>query len=85
MFGTCFAPPGAAEVRLEPRASAHHWGRQLRRPGHPVTLRHPRDVSRYRDGHKTIRADAKAILEAAANQALSRVQAKSVEQQDVAV
>jgi transposase len=46
-------------------------------------LLHPRDVARYRDGNKTDRADAKALLEAARNQALSRVPVKSVEQQAV--
>ena len=40
-------------------------------------------MARYRDGNKTDRADAKALLEAARNQALSRVPVKSVEQQAV--
>ena len=82
-FGTWFAQHPPAEALLEACGSAHHWGRQLQRLGHQVTLLHPRDVARYRDGNKTDRADAKALLEAARNQALSRVPVKSVEQQAV--
>jgi len=41
----------------------------------------PADVSRYRDGSKTDRADAKALLEAARNRAIDPVPVKSVEQQ----
>lgn len=48
-----------------------------------MTLLPPGDVARYRDGNKTDRADAKALLEAARNAALSRVPVKSVEQQAV--
>lgn len=82
-LGTYFSTRPPAEVLLEACGSAHHWGRQLERLGHQVTLLHPRDVARYRDGNKTDRADAKALLEAARNQALSRVPVKSVEQQAV--
>jgi transposase len=82
-FGTYFAAHPPAEILLEACGSAHHWGRQLQQLGHQVTLLHPRDVARYRDGNKTDRADAKALLEAARNQALSRVPVKSVEQQAV--
>jgi transposase len=70
-----------AEVLLEACGSAHHWGRELQRMGHRVSLLHPLDVARYRDGNKTDRADAKALLEAARNEALDRVPVKSVEQQ----
>ncbi|MCI0673616.1 MAG: IS110 family transposase, partial [Myxococcaceae bacterium] len=78
-----FATHPPAEVLLEACGSAHHWGRALQRMGHRVALLHPRDVARYRDGNKTDRADAKALLEAARNQALSRVPVKSLEQQAV--
>jgi transposase len=78
-----FAAQPPAEVLLEACGSAHHWGRELQRLGHRVVLMHPRDVARYRDGNKTDRADAKALLEAARNQALSRVPVKSLEQQAV--
>lgn len=74
-------PP--VEILLEAFGAAHHCGRQLPQLGHQVTLLHPRYVARYRDGSKTGRADAKALLEAAPNQASSRVPVKSVEQQAV--
>jgi len=74
-------PP--AEILMEACGSAHHWGRTFQQMGHTVTLLHPADVARYRDGNKTDRADAKALLEAARNAALSRVPVKSVEQQAV--
>ncbi len=78
-----FATRPPAEVLFEACGSAHHWGRELQRFGHRVVLLHPADVARYRDGNKTDRADAKALLEAARNQALSRVPVKSVEQQAI--
>jgi transposase len=74
-------PP--AEVLLEACGSAHHWGREAQRLGHRVRLLHPADVARYRDGNKTDRADAKALLEAARNQGLTPVPVKSVEQQAI--
>ena len=73
-----------AEVLLEACSSAHHWGREIQGMGHRVSLLHPADVARYRDGNKTDRADAKALLEAARNDALDRVPVKSAEQQAVA-
>lgn len=72
--------PGA-EVIMEACGSAHHWGRTLQAKGHSVTLLHPGDVARYRDGNKTDRADAKALLEAVRNEALDPVPVKSPEQQ----
>ncbi len=41
--------------------------------GHHVSLLPAADVSRYRDGSKTDRADAKALLEAARNRAIDPV------------
>ena len=72
-----------AEVLLEACGSAHYWGRELQGMGHRVSLLHPADVARYRDGNKTDRADAKALLEAARNEAFDRVPVKSVDQQAV--
>lgn len=84
-FGTYFAGQAPAEVLLEGWGSAHHWGRQLQRLGHQVTLLHPRDVDRSRRGHKADRADTKAFHLAARNQALQRVPVKSREQHALAV
>jgi transposase len=75
-------PPG--QIVMEACGSAHHWGRALQQLGHAVTLLHPADVARYRDGNKTDQADAKALLEAVRNEALSQVPVKSLEQQAVA-
>ena len=52
--------------------------------GHHVQLLHPGDVARYRDGYKTDRADAKAVLEASRNAAIDPVPVKSQEQQAIA-
>jgi transposase len=80
---TFFAQCQPAEVLMEACGSAHHWGRELQAMGHRVSLLHPADVARYRDGNKTDRADAKALLEAARNQAIDRVPVKSVDQQAI--
>jgi transposase len=77
------SPPAARRVLLEACGSAHQWGRELQRLGHTVRLLPAGDVARYRAGNKTDRADAKALLEAARNDKISRVPVKSVEQQAV--
>jgi len=82
-FGRFFAQRPPAEVLLEACGSAHHWGRELQRLGHRVTLLHPRAVAPYRTGNKTDRADAKALLEAARNENIRPVPVKSLEQQAV--
>ena len=82
-FPRFLAGHAPAEVLLEACGSGHYWGREAQRLGHRVTLLHPADVARYRDGNKTDRADTKALLEAARNQALTPVPVKSVEQQAV--
>jgi transposase len=82
-FPRFLAAQAPAELLLEACGSAHHWGREAQRLGHSVKLLHAADVARYRDGNKTDRADAKALLEAARNQAITPVPVKSVEQQAV--
>ena len=66
-----FAGHEPVEVLLEACGSAHYWGRELEKLGHHVSLLPPTDVSRYRDGSKTDRADAKALLEAAVREELN--------------
>lgn len=78
---TFFAQHEAAEIVMEACGSAHHWGRELEAMGHSVLLLHPGDVARYRDGNKTDRADAKALLEAARNEDIDRVPLKTIDQQ----
>lgn len=80
---TFFAQHERAEIVMEACGSAHHWGRELEAMGHHVSLLHPGDVARYRDGNKTDRADAKALLEAARNDAIDRVPVKSIDQQAI--
>lgn len=82
-FRRFFASREASNVLMEACGSAHYWGRQLEEMGHNVSLLHPGDVARYRDGNKTDRADAKALLEAARNAAIDPVPVKSQEQQAI--
>lgn len=83
-FRRFFAKREATTVLMEACGSAHYWGRELQAMGHEVHLLHPGDVARYRDGNKTDRADAKAVLEAARNTELDPVPVKSREQQAIA-
>lgn len=78
-----FAQREPAEILMEACSSSHHWGRAFQAMGHRVALLHPGDVARYRDGNKTDRADAKALLEAARNEAIDRVPVKSIDQQAI--
>ena len=80
-FRRFFADHAPADVLMEACSSAHHWGRELQALGHRVVLLPAGDVARYRDGNKTDRADAKALLEAARNEAIDRVPVKSIDQQ----
>jgi len=83
-FRRFFAVREATTVLMEACGSAHYWGRELQAMGHQVRLLHPGDVARYRDGNKTDRADAKAVLEAARNAAIDPVPVKSGDQQAIA-
>ena len=76
-----FAERQPTVVVLEATGSAHYWGRRLREIGHQPILLPPRAVQRYRDGNKTDRTDAKAMLEAVRNEAIRPVPIKSVAQQ----
>ncbi len=60
---------------------AHHWGRELEQLGHRVWLLPPSDMARYRDGNKTDRAGAIAILEASRNEGIDPVPVKTIEKQ----
>ena len=84
-FRRFLAEHAPAEVLMEARSSAHYWGQELQAHGHRVALLPAADVARYRDGNKTDRADAKAVLEAARNEAIDRFPVKSVEQQGLVI
>ena len=83
-FRRFFAARETTTVLMEACGSAHYWGRELQAMGHEVRLLHPGDVARYRDGNKTDRADAKAVLEAARNAAIDPVPVKTRKQQAIA-
>lgn len=83
-FRSFFEERPPVEVVLEACGTAHYWGRELQAMGHRVVLLPPGDVSRYRDGNKTDRADAKALLEARRNEAIDLVPVKSIDQQAIA-
>ena len=78
-FQKFFAGREPVEILMEACGTAHHGGRTFEAMGHRVTLLPPSDVSRYRDGNKTDRADAKALLEAARNEKIDPVPVKSIE------
>jgi transposase len=80
-FRRFFAEREGTEVLMEACGTAHHWGRELEALGHRVRLLPPADVARYRDGNKTDRADAVALLEASRNEAIDAVPVKTLEQQ----
>jgi transposase len=79
-----FAARPEATVVLEACGSAHHWGRTLERLGHRVRLLPPHDVRPYVRRNKTDRSDARALLEAARNEAIQPVPVKSDAQQTIA-
>lgn len=76
-----FAERQPTVVLLEAVGSAHHWGRELSALGHRPVLLPARAVQRYREGNKTDRTDAKALLEASRNEEIRPVPLKSVMQQ----
>lgn len=78
-----FANHEPATVLLEACASAHHWARELQGLGHDVVLLPPHRVRTYRQGDKTDRADAKALLEGYRNEDMLPVPIKTVEQQSL--
>ena len=82
-FQRFFAKYQPVEVLMEACGTAHHWGRELEALGHTVSLLPPADVRRYRDGDKTDRADTKALLEAARNEAIDSVPVKTIDQQAI--
>lgn len=82
-FQRFFTEREPSEVLMEACGTAHHWGRELEALGHTVSLLPPADVRRYRDGNKTDRADTKALLEAARNEAIDAVPVKTLDQQTI--
>ena len=78
-----FAQRPPATVLLEACGAAHFWAREIERAGHRVRLLPAQHVRRYRQGNKTDRADAKALLEAFRNEAIRPVPVKTPAQQEL--
>lgn len=58
---TYLAKQKPAIVAMEACGGAHHWGRKAKFYGHDVRIMSPRQVTPYRQGHKTDSKDALAI------------------------
>lgn len=84
MLGFFAKLPGCL-VGIEACASAHFWGRELRRLGHEVRLMPPSYVKPYVKRQKNDAADAEAICEAVTRPTMRFVEVKSPEQQSVMV
>jgi len=80
-----FAQRQPATVLLEACGTAHFWARELEALGHRVRLLPAQHVRRYRQGNKTDRADAKALLEAFRNEEIRPVPVKTPAQQELTV
>lgn len=78
---TFFVQQPLATVLTEACGSSHYWAGLFEAQGHQVRLLSPHQVSRYRTGNKTDRADARALLEAHRNEEIQPVPVKSLEQQ----
>ncbi len=72
-------------VGMEACATAHYWGRELKKLGHEVRLIPPAYVKPYVKRQKNDRADAAAICEAVSRPAMRFVAIKDKDQQAVQV
>ena len=73
----------ACLVGLEGCATAHYWGRELRKLGHDVRLMPPSYVKPYVKRQKNDAADAEAICEAVTRASMRFVEIKTPEQQSI--
>ena len=78
-----FATLAPCLVGVEACASAHYWGRELRRYGHDVQLMAAHFVSAYRKSGKNDVNDAEAICEAVGRPNMRFVPLKTEEQQAI--
>ena len=78
-----FAKLAPCLVGMEACATAHHWGRELTKLGHTVTLMPPAYVKPYVKRGKTDAADAEAIAEAVQRPTMRFVAVKTRDQQAV--
>lgn len=80
---TFLAKQPPALVAFEACASSHHWGRMAQSFGHQVSMIPPKQVTPYRQGHKTDGKDALAIGIASQQAQLKTVAVKTLEQQSL--
>ncbi len=80
---TYFANLPVCTVAMEACASAHYWGRELKKFGHTVKLLPPRSVKAFVQGNKNDYNDALAIAEASNRPNMRLVSTKTVAQQDI--
>jgi transposase len=80
---TFFKGLPACLVGIEACATAHHWAREIRAPGHEVRLMPSSYVKPYVKRGKTDAADAEAICEAVTRPTMRYVPIKTAEQQAV--
>ena len=78
-----FANLPVCTVAMEACASAHYWGRELKKSGHTIKLLPPRYVKAYVQGNKNDYNDALAIAEASNRPNMRLVSTKTVAQQDI--
>jgi transposase len=80
---TYFSKLPTCLVGMEACATAHFWGRELRKLGHEVRLIPPQYVKAYVRRGKNDAADAAAICEAVSRPSMRYVPIKSEEQQSI--
>ncbi|NNF17955.1 MAG: IS110 family transposase [Gammaproteobacteria bacterium] len=73
----------AALVAIEACGSSHYWGRKAQSFGHQVMIIPPKQVTPYRQGHKTDGNDALAIGIASQQANIKTVGVKTLEQQSL--
>lgn len=75
-----FAAQPDCVVAIEACASAHHWARSIREPGHEVRLIPPAYVKSFVKRQKNDSAAAEAIAEAASRATMRFVAVKGIDQ-----
>ena len=78
-----FARQTPCLVGMETCATAHYWGRELRKLGYEVKLIPAQHVKAYLRGNKNDYNDAQAIAEAVVRPQMRFVAIKSTEEQDI--
>jgi transposase len=78
---TWLAKQAKSHVVIEACGSSHYWARYAQSLGHTAQLIAPKNVTGFRQGHKTDKNDALAIATASQQAKVKSVAIKTVEQQ----